>query len=78
MVFQATNWKGTNPRTRQKQMTDELSNAFNNKDFALLCERIALLSPSVDDLKRIDQCLSGIEAVNQWALEDFPEETPKS
>lgn len=48
-----------------KTMSKELAEAWKNKELILLFERIALLSPSVDDLKRIDQCLSEIEAINQ-------------
>lgn len=58
-------FKGTQITTYQKRMSKELAEAWKNKELILLFERIALLSPSVDDLKRIDQCLSEIEAINQ-------------
>lgn len=46
-----------------KTMSKELADAWKNRELVLLFERIALLSPSADDLKRIDQCLSGIESL---------------
>ncbi len=69
------NWKDDSepPKKRQVMFSPALAKAWRPR-FIELCERIAILSPSEADLKRIEQCVDSIETINQWNKEDFKEE----